>query len=524
MGTLDALLEIVSVVGDFLIALSTYPARSAMQWWAKRFKQPYAYAISDASSSDSSSESSAIYGRVVRDQNAPTKRSLERESPSLSQSTRHGQQSRTQEGVRPSTFGSDTSSGSCKDSQNRVINDPESNVLNSSRYQVWHPPTEKPADGGGCVRPPLALVEEVTTVVHQQVDEWRQYPAFPSAYPPTPVAMTSKVLPTAFAASPSRFSPIEEEPCRQGFRKSLLPPRGPLNPSHACDLSDKPTFGISPFLSSQLTNADDSTSTDDYENEDEDDFNTTLRTPLQPQGSAKSRPHLHLFVASRSVSNSSVLSRSSALTTVDNGSPLRTTTSCEPSPSGLPFKPLLPAVVGSKRSYPHSRMLSSRHRVREVEEDSLDPDSSDISTEKFTRSSRKSSPSLQSTVGVSDVVDSTSNSGGSDTNDREQIPPEKKRRKVVRSPSTRAIKPLRRLGNRTSNYSSPTRARSRGTLAHLSQSPVVAPKRRTRRVKTANIGAPPPEPDKGSSATISEADKDNSDAPTKMTLRSRSKK
>lgn len=497
-----------------------------MQWWEKQFKQTYAYATSDASSSDSSSESnpsqvsSAIHDRtIVR----------ESRRPSLSQSTRHGRQSRTQEDVR-TTFGPDTSFrrplGSRKDSENRVIDDPESNLLNStssSRYQVWYPPTAKPTDedgGSGPLRP-LALAvnvtEEVTTVAHQQVDEWRQYPAFPSAYPPTPIAVTSKVPPTM---SPSRFSPIEEEPYRQGFQKSLLPPRGPLDPSRACDLSDKTTFGISPFLSSQPHDADGSTSTDDYENEDEDDFNTTLKTPLQPQGSAKSRPHLHLFVAPRSVSNSSVLSRSSAFTTLDNGSPLRTASS-EPSPSGLPFRPLPPAVVRKKRSYPHSQLLSSRNRVREVEEDSLDQDS-DIqptSTEKFTRSSQKSSPSLQSTVGISDVVDSTSNSGGSDTNDRERIPPEKRRR-VVRSPSARAIKP-RRLGNRTSNYSSPTRVRSRGTFAHLSQSPVVTPKRRSRRLKAAKIRALSPEP---LSPSISEADKETSDSPTKMTLRSRSKK
>ncbi len=141
-----------------------------------------------------------------------------------------------------------------------------------------------------------------------------------------------------------------------------------------------------------------------------------------------------------------------------------------------------------------------------------------VTKEKFTRLSQKSSsnsPKLQST----DVVDSASNSGNNKTNDQDQIPPAEKRRRVVRSPSARAIKPLRRLGKRSSNYSPPTRASSSGTAAHSSpnrrhqpearqrrEGPVVAPKRRTGRLKVASIDAPPAEPDNQSSASISEVE------------------
>lgn len=124
-----------------------------------------------------------------------------------------------------------------------------------------------------------------------KVDEWQQYPAFPSAYPPTPLfkqAQTAVVTPES--ASISLYPPV---PGEQDFLQSLSLPHDDSNPSHADDRgNDIGGHGVqleeSQNIAISVINVDNSNASDDptyndadgYESEDE--FNITLRTPDAP--------------------------------------------------------------------------------------------------------------------------------------------------------------------------------------------------------------------------------------------------
>jgi len=123
------------------------------------------------------------------------------------------------------------------------------------------------------------------------VDEWRQYPAFPSAYPPTPLFKQAQTaVETPEPASTSLYSPILGE---QDFLQSLSLPHDDSNPSHADDRdNDIGGHGVQQEESQNIVisviNVDNSNALDDpahndtdgYESEDE--FNITLRTPNAP--------------------------------------------------------------------------------------------------------------------------------------------------------------------------------------------------------------------------------------------------
>ena len=172
------------------------------------------------------------------------------------------------------------------------------------------------------------------------------------------------------------YPDIEEERSQQDFPRSLLPPREPLNPSLAGDLSDQPfNFGNSPYLlthqATTTDEADDSMSTDDYE--DDDEFNMTLRTPLQPFGSLRSQPLPRRLVPLTSGSSTvSLPSRLSTLTTADDGSSsLRTRTSSDS--LSAPASKLTPvSVIGKKRSYPRTKPVIIKNRIRQIEDRGLD--------------------------------------------------------------------------------------------------------------------------------------------------------
>lgn len=412
-------------------------------------------------------------------------------------------------------------------------------VASSSRHQIWYPPRSSDSDDDlGPLEADRTLRPIETSHVEQhQMDDWRQYPAFPSAYPPTPIVTKSKLVSTSMAASRLIYPPIPEENSRQGFQKSLLPPREPLNPGRAGDLSDKCLFsGIPPFLTGQLANvndADDSNSTDGYENDDDDDFDVTLKTPLQPRGSAKSRPHPRLFVSPPSVSVSSgVFSpcRSSALTTVDNGSPLRTDTDSS-------FSNMVPSpIIGKKRSFPRTRPLIAKNRVREIEDESLETSvllqlPNEESDERHSPDSGTVSHGLQclASASASDAADdvdslSISENSNAEENDQERSPPEEKRRKVVRSSQIKAIESSRAVTHKSSSHASPPRTRShsrlkvpKNNLRHHSELPAVVPKRKVGRLKAVKSVTMEPSKSGDASGSSAPADRDTSDAaPPKM--------
>lgn len=215
--------------------------------------------------------------------------------------------------------------------------------------------------------------EMENTLQHEEVEEWRKYPAFPSAYPPTPLVTTSRHLPTN-SLSTSLQPPLEQEP-EQDFRQSLLPPREPLNPSYAGDMSDKQhtfSFGIhSPSIlstpSADRSNFDTEDSLD-YNEDEEDNFNITLRTPLHPMGSLRLElPSRQFLSLSSAISGISLPSRSSALTTLDMGS-LKTNSESESSPSSAIRSNATDSssVIGRKRAHAPTHQSSLSPRVRQV--------------------------------------------------------------------------------------------------------------------------------------------------------------
>lgn len=308
---------------------------------------------------------------------------------------------------------------------------------------VWYPPKQAYADEG------LEAPDADTTVrpsdrqstlarEHQQFEEWRQYPAFPSAYPPTPLPITTK-LTVASAA----YAAIEEEAPLQDFRPSLVPPREPLNPSHAGDSSDN-NVSYTPGNSNLTIDEEDGSMSTDEEYEEEDAFNITLRTPLKPLGSLRSQIIPQRMVPQASASSAfSVPSIATALTTSDsNGLSRKNSEMSEASLSDSPAShehhtTTLP-VIGKKRAAPRTRPMHADNRVRQVEDDSGANDTSDdprptqlASTLKLPKGINDRRPPLGSLD--SDTGDDAPTSSSNDQPQDAQVPPEEKRRKVTRA-------------------------------------------------------------------------------------------
>ncbi|KAF8345587.1 hypothetical protein F5887DRAFT_1074315 [Amanita rubescens] len=213
---------------------------------------------------------------------------------------------------------------------------------------------------------------DVTLVTVEPVDEWRLYPQFPSAYPPTPLVTLTRL------ASDARFNgstlPKVDEVSNQGFRRSLSPPPDATNPGSFGDLSDeKPDSGIH-----EMKEDDDMTMSDDRDismDEDEEDaFNITLQTPVPVRVINET-----LFHASKMNSRTtslattmSIRSLSTGLSTVDNGSSLRTRSSLDSISSAAVSSGEDSPVIGKKRPLPASSKVNNRNH-KAVIDTGLDP-------------------------------------------------------------------------------------------------------------------------------------------------------
>jgi len=506
--TLDATLDVMLTLGDFIFALSTYPLRIALQWWHQRFGRYDNHSGTDTDSDTDSSNSltpSDLPSSFIASTDLPLEPpnregnpiQFPRKTGQSKSDNRRPSASRTgSRNALPDTGSQVIEGDSRKQTRRRGTGstlepDVEPNFLKphaggrrdgegSSNHQIWYPPEgaylddDRDAQGAPAIQTSDLPQEPPELQTH--VDEWREYPPFPSAYPPTPIAMTSRLVPTSMAVPSSLYPSIEEENVQQDFHKSLLPPREPLNPSPAGDLSDEyNTFGIPPFIASQLpivNDADDSMSTDGYE--DEDDFNITLRTPLQPQGSFRSKPRPRLFVSPPSIS--SIASRSSALTTADNGSSLRTDQSSD-SPLSAPKQSMASlSVIGKKRSYPRSKPTSTKKRVRQIEEDRSYDDSLDFEPREPTYLSSKErlsgkpiketfEPLTTASDTAEDLAD-TASSSDADRDPQDPTVPEEKRRRVVRSPP-RVVHPSRPIRTRVARYASSPPQAQKGKLLEV---------------------------------------------------------
>ncbi|KAF8915194.1 hypothetical protein CPB85DRAFT_1433104 [Mucidula mucida] len=273
-ATLDALLDVARMFGDILFVLASYPIRAIASWipWAG-FDGQFSSQHASLFAADPTSADPQRVDSRARDDNS--------RGIMFEESRTQGPQSRS---------GPAESSSSSLDP---AMQSSSANVSATLQYQIWHPPASSyddlqgvPSSGNQTHIESHDLVQEIHT------DEWRKYPEFPSAYPPTPIAPTRKLPPAqpGDKHSSSQFSSIQEAdedeyslPPVQVFDQSLLTSRVPLNPSLDDSLSDNVNTSwvhskVSPEGFPVAVEGDVSVSDDDLYDE-EDEFDKTLRTP-----------------------------------------------------------------------------------------------------------------------------------------------------------------------------------------------------------------------------------------------------
>ncbi|KAI0322465.1 hypothetical protein OF83DRAFT_733388 [Amylostereum chailletii] len=280
------------------------------------------------------------------------------------------------------TFASNPRSGPAynlrprQDSKKADLNDAISRFYSSPApapplaHEIWHPPPsafDDPPDYDSHIPPgPRMSMPEpvIPSLGGSQVDDWRMYPPFPSAYPPTPVVPTAVPQTQRGSMYPSipEHEPISNssKDDRQDFGQSLLLPREPANPGSVGSLSDDmQIFGVQDNNTRYLVSDDSYDNHDGYETE-EDSFDVTLRTPFQlraHKAAPVSRAQSGTSTATAATDVSSTYSHTTGLSTVGYASSLRTRTSSQ----ATSVQASDSSVVGKKRPLPRPARIPVRH-------------------------------------------------------------------------------------------------------------------------------------------------------------------
>ncbi|KAJ7784087.1 hypothetical protein B0H16DRAFT_1708832 [Mycena metata] len=262
-STIDALSDVARMFGDIVFLLLTYPFHLVSTWWHAAFahREPV--------------EEEADRGLYAEVQQA-----LHSVSTQMPMQT--GGRRRYSAPIRADVYASSATAGEPNLAPYlRVPAERMPEPRRVSVHEIWHPPRSayQDEDDDPIPPPPVEVESEEARRAREQMDEWRQYPPFPSAYPPTPMLASSSrlPLPSAHDISSRQFSSIPEgaEPAQQGFGQSLLSPHELPNPGSARDTSDDDNILGIQNGSSSNTGPDDAMDDED----DEDDFNVTLGTP-----------------------------------------------------------------------------------------------------------------------------------------------------------------------------------------------------------------------------------------------------
>ena len=323
---LDALCDTVASFGDLLILVASIPVNYVLgfyrRWW-KAYDPPQADPKTWHRDSESVTPRPSAHRAYVSESNGPAPPAAKRE----------------------------VSDGSIK--QTRSVIQPRSNAAPANGHQVWRPP-------------PSAYDDDVTVNPHSGLPtpplerQQRKQLAGGAIVAPKPVR----------AAQFSGFTEDSQQAGgQQGFRKSLLLPREPRDPGSDGDLSDdNNTKGVQPNSKQQTPNdfdedeegeegaemnGDEITARapwqdedeEEYESDMEDDvFNTTLATPgprrrYQDDDDSEYEAYLDDTMLTpppmkKAFSADSAATRSTALSTTDAGSSLRTTTTRSMSSDG----------------------------------------------------------------------------------------------------------------------------------------------------------------------------------------------
>lgn len=364
-ASVDALLDLARMFGDIMFALSAFPIRYIYAWWChvrsstlgqyvgilQQVRSPMRKeaTMSPSSMRRASSSTSTLLNvdvsYVTTSQEAPTAGPSRILKESVSQRVNAG------------PLADLSPESSVKQS-----------VVSATSHQIWYPPPSSYRESGEENISPESIsdinrhdglpniISEHTVQELMQMEEWRQYPAFPSAYPATPLLPTN-TLPNISAVM---FSVKENEGDRtlrqQDFEPSLLSSRTSLEPNLVELLSDSTdqnqvldgsNVGDSPMsVDVPMAEGD----------EDEDDFDITLGTPfLPPTNTFRLRPGrrpIRPLILESDGDVSSGATSPTALSTTDNGSSLHTPSSEASFAESLSQQG--PLVAGRKRTLPRS--------------------------------------------------------------------------------------------------------------------------------------------------------------------------
>ena len=369
VSTLDAVLKFVHNLGDFILLILSLPFSAAISWW-------YGPSTDEDQAGLTEAESESV--RSYAD---------EQPAPSMKQPDYHGhrntqgpptsrEESRSRRGTGnghiPYPRGVSRETRNSSDTLRSRFYAPSST---SQKHEIWYPPPSSQEDiGEGYPEnaPLVAMSEPVIPAI--AVDDLSTYPPFPAAYPLTPVHPPSIGMPEP--VHPSQFGVMQgdrgavgnndqTDGAQQGFGRSLLPPREPLNPGSDGDLSDETKYpGVQIHEIRYVTSSDGDEDMEDYETE-EDSFDVTFQTP-------KHRRILRAVPIGREVSNASIVteatvassvpSEMTGLTTDHRGSSLRTTTVSASRSSSLGSS----GATGVKRPFPNYK-IGVRPRIRVAE-------------------------------------------------------------------------------------------------------------------------------------------------------------
>ncbi|KAJ7102645.1 hypothetical protein C8R43DRAFT_231562 [Mycena crocata] len=277
-STVDAIFDVARMFGDIAFLLSTYPFHLVATWWHNTFNHSEAPVEQEANDGMYAEVQQALQTASYQVPVQPTSR--RRSSGPI------------RDGIQAaSTFAAEQNTVCRPRVSTELTEGFELPVLRHA-HEIWHPPRssyqDEDDDHANSIIPPSFdsdLESEETRREREQMEEWRQYPPFPSAYPPTPLHKSASGLPPrtlhdASSFAPRTFSPIPEDmhQLEQDFGQSLPSPHELANPGSVGDSSDEAdVLGIQTGVSNMATAFQDDTMDDD--DDEEDDFNVTLRTP-----------------------------------------------------------------------------------------------------------------------------------------------------------------------------------------------------------------------------------------------------
>lgn len=401
-STLDVLLDGGAMFGDFIFLVASIPVRRVRDWWDSWtiVKEDAGHEADPVKEKNATQQPDDVVPPFLRE-SANGARPAARRKGSATSSTSSVRSAasqrtsaipqrpansqhpsaKTQRPPAKSAFVPVTANASVPPAArtfraSRIYHEPTQGVQPPPPpYERWVPPASAYTERGqsGLPTPPADSPPPFEAVATADA-EWRQYPDFPAAYPPTPLQTTSQTLPGGLVAPvPLRapqFARIAEEggnsdeeeggaTVRQGSQQSR---REFTNPELAGDFCDdhapNGAHGKEVFSDDMDTDAhgDEDVSIDEsdsQEGESEDDFGMSLRTPrrmrIRPKAQDETIKARKNIYGTANLSDESLASTSTKLSTTDNGSSLRTNSVASQASSSRQSS-IAPSTAGSDAS------------------------------------------------------------------------------------------------------------------------------------------------------------------------------